>query len=329
MKQIRYELLLEAETPIAHAEGTFGNTSVLMARKVRMRDGSFARVPMLTADSFRHGMRETAAYALLDAAGLLGEKLGESALRLLFSGGMVTGRGDASKISLEGFRRMADLVPTLALFGGCADNRVIPGRLQVDDAQLVCAERLHAAPPWVRDWLDKGGVSVAGYRSHVEEVMRVRMDPTLDPGKRKLLGPGAQEEVERRLATSELAHEEDDDVARRSEKSSMMPHNFECLVQGSLFWWGLTATCYSELDEDTFRVALGSFLARPVVGGKKGTGHGRLRAVAGRDVTVRRPAEAVAEVDVGQLGAPGGKLFFEHVRRNAQQLQEFLVAVNA
>lgn len=329
MKQVRYELLLEAETPIAHAEGSFGNTSVVMSRKVRMRDGSFARVPIITADTLRHAMREQSTYALLDAAGLLGEKLGEAAQRLLFSGGMVTGRGDGSKISLEGFRRMAELVPTLALFGGCADNRVIPGRLQVDDAQLVCAERLHAAPPWVRDWLDKGGVAVAGFRSHVEEVTRVRMDPTLDPGKRKLLGPGAQEEVERRLAVSELAHEENDAAARSAGKSSMMPHSFECLVQGSLFWWSLTATCYSELDEDTFHVALGAFLARPTVGGKKGTGHGRLRAVTGRDVTVRRPADAVAEVDVGQLGAPGGKLFFEHVKKNAQALREFLAEVNA
>jgi hypothetical protein len=329
MKQIRYEVVLEAETPIAHHEGTFGNTSVLMARKVRLKDGSFFHLPIITGDSMRHGMRESAAYALLDAAGLLGEKLGEAALRLLFSGGMVTGRGDASKVSLEAYRRMAELVPTMALFGGCADNRVIPGRLQVEDAQLLCAERLHAAPPWVRAWAEKEGAAITGFRSHVEEVMRVRMDPTLDPGKRKLLAPVAQTEVEKRLLVSELAHEEDDDVTRRSEKSSMMPHSFECLVQGSLFTWAVTATCYSELDEDTFHVALGAFLARPVVGGKKGTGHGKLRAVAGRDVTVRPPAEAVAEIDVAALGAPGGKLFFEHVRSRAKEIGDYLREINA
>src|SRR5690606_25571706 len=123
---------------------------------------------------------EAAAYALLDAAGLLGaEKLSEAALRLLFAGGMVTGRGEASVVKLDQYRELCELVPSMTLFGGCADNRVIPGQLIVEDAVLVCEETAPAGdnghtwhgavPPWASAHATElcGDLDVA--RSHVEE----------------------------------------------------------------------------------------------------------------------------------------------------------------
>ena len=69
MQRHRYEFVLEAAQPIAHLAENIGNEGVLMRRKVRTADGSFASVPMVTADTMRHGMREAAAYMFLDAAG--------------------------------------------------------------------------------------------------------------------------------------------------------------------------------------------------------------------------------------------------------------------
>jgi hypothetical protein len=327
MERIRYEFILEAESAIAHHSETFGNSAVLMDRRVRQRDGSFVRVPVVTADTMRHGMREAAAYALLDAAGLLSAgALGEAALRLLFAGGMVTGRGDAGAISLDQYRRMSDLIPSIALFGGCADNRVIPGRLFVDDAQLACVETSHHLPSWVAEWLAAQPSTLDVARAHVEEVQRVRMDPTLDPGKRKLLSAGAEVEVSRRLLSSEVAHEEGDALAREASKSTMLPRRFEVLVQGSLLYWRVTATCYSELDRDTFHVALASFLSGAQVGGKRATGHGRLRVVQGRDVAVRRPADRSEVLD---LGARMGSVFYDHVKARAKEIAEYLGTCNA
>lgn len=327
MKRIHYEMILEAETPIAHHAETLGNSAVLMDRKVRQPDGAFLRVPVITGDTMRHGMREAAAYALLDAAGLLDAgALGEAALRLLFAGGMVTGRGDASSISLEQYRKMSDLIPSIALFGGCADNRVIPGRLIVDDAQLACLELAHHLPDWVTEWLKATGSRVEGARAHVEEVQRVRMDPTLDPGKRKLLSSASEGDVQKRLAASEAAHEGGDAARREDSKSSMLPRRFEVLVSGSLFYWSVEATCYSDLDEDTFHVALGAFLAGARVGGKRATGHGKLRVVTARDVAVRRPAEQLTVLD---LGRPVGRLFRDHVQARAAEIKSYLSEVNA
>ena len=330
METKRYEFLLEAETPIAHHEETFGNSALFMRRKVRQPDGSFATVPAITADTMRHGMREAVAYVFLDAAGLIGNpSLSEAALRLLFAGGMVTGRGDGGAVGLAAYRDMIDLVPSIALFGGCASNRVIPGRLQVEDATLVCEEERRYIPGWVVERMEAEGVGLETGRAHLEEVQRVRMDPTLDPGKRNLLSTGDQALVEGRLLASEKAHVDDDAVARQDTKSSMMPRRFERVARGSLFHWALTATCWTPLDVDTLHTALAAFLYDARVGGKKGTGHGKLRAVAAKNIAVPSHAERVSELDPKSLAPRAGELFRAHVKERGERIRTFLAGVDA
>jgi len=330
----RYEFILEASTPIAHHSESFGNSAIVMRRKVRQPDGTWRQVPVVTGDTMRHGLREAAAYAFLDAAGLLDEgQLGEAALRLLFAGGMLTERGDAANIKLDHFREMCELCPPLALLGGCADNRMIPGRLAVDDAILICSEQHRYLPDWVTEWKPADGTTVGEQldtcRASLEEVQRVRMDPVLDPGKRKLLLPDAAVEVSHRLASAEGAHEANDAMARDESKSSMMPRRFERMAQGSLFYWSATCNCYSELDVDTFHTMLGAFLANACVGGKRGTGHGKLRAVTARNIEIRRPSQRVGVVDVGSLGPRVGQRFVEHVAQRKEQIRTWLSSVNA
>ena len=321
-----FEILLEATTPIAHHSEVFGNHAVIARRKVRLPSGGWAHVPAISGDSLRHGLREAAAYAFLDAAGLLDAgALTEAALRLLFSGGMVTGRGDAANIKLDDYRTMVELVPPLALLGGCASNRVIPGRMVVEDATLVCEESRHLIPTWV---VDKAG-EISGSRSHVEVHQRVRMDATLDPGKRKLLADTAVRQIEGQLRKSEAAHEVDNPIEREEAKSSMMPRTFEAIAAGSLFSWRVQATCMSELDTDTFYAMVGAFLGNARVGGKRGTGFGLVRPVAANEVTIRRPAASMQSVDVTALGPRIGELFRAHVKANADKAKAFLKVVDA
>lgn len=323
MEQRRFEFVLRAEQPIAHAEETLGNSSVIMRRKVRQPGGGWSRVPYVTGDTMRHGLREAAALAYLDAAGLLGKQpLTESALRLLFSGGMMMGGAAGGTIRLDEYREVCDLFPPLALLGGCAQNRVIQGRLFVDDATLVCTEQADTLPEWVKEYSG----TLESCRAHVEEVQRVRMDPSLDPGRRKLLTAEEAEQVERRLADSEKAIDQQDIDAARS---SMMPRRHERIAQGSLFWWSVTATCYSELDADTFVVMCATFLADARVGGKKGTGHGLLKPVAARDVKLLAPKDRAEIIEPTELGPRVGELFRAHVGERREKIAEFLSAVRA
>ena len=326
-EQKRFGFILEALTPIAHHEGSFGNTATVMRRRVRQPDGSWCDVPVITGDTLRHGLREAAAYAFLDAAGLLGaQALGEAAIRLLFSGGMVTGRGDASSIKLDAFREMCELCPSLALLGGCTDNRVVPGRIAVDDATLICQENARYLPSWAMEWATQSGGEIDSARAHLDEVQRVRMDPALDPGKRALMLPDAQVEIAGKLSAGEAAHEADAAVERDAAKSTMMPRRFERVAQGSLFYWAVSATTYTDLDVDTLHTMLACFLADPRVGGKRGTGHGQLRVLAARDVHVARLSEPVSSFE---LGPQMGTLFRAHVSSRKERIASWLQHVNS
>lgn len=321
-----YQFLLEAEQPIAHHEGNIGNESIVMRRKIRQPNGSFAMVPIITGDTMRHGLREAAAYAFLDAAGLLNsEALSRAALRLLFNGGMVSGRGDASAISLDRYQEICTLCPPLALLGGCADSRVVLGRLQCGDAQLVCREFERFTSEWIREKVEV----IDSCRAHVETVQRVRMDSLLDPGKRKLLTSGEQVAAMKMLGDGERAHEDDDAIAKSESKSSMMPRTMEVVVQGSLFQWTVTATCLSALEIATLHTMLAAFLYRPTVGGKKATGHGRLRVVAARDVKVMTPKESLGVIDTNELARSSGDLFREHVASHREQIAAWLNKIAA
>jgi hypothetical protein len=327
MQHKRYECVLECAEPVAHHEETIGNEAILMRRKVR-HNGGWAHVPIVTGDTMRHGMREAAAYALLDAAGILqqdgGPKLSEAALRLLFAGGMVTGKDGAGAVKLNQYRELCELVPSMALFGGCAENRVIPGRLIVSDATLICEESARYVPEWT---LELAG-QLDSCRSHVEEQQRVRMDPTLQPQKRALLLESAQVEANRRLEASETSSATKDAVNKAKEKSTMMPRRFERIAQGSLLSWSVEADVYNDLELDTFLLTLCAFLGRARVGGKRGTGHGLLKVVAGRDVEFVTTAQHES-VDVTALAGRVGELFKAHVAERKERIESFLNGVNA
>lgn len=330
MEHRRYEFLLRADEPIAHHSETFGNSAIFMRRKVRQADGSFVAVPIITGDTMRHGLREAAAYALLDAAGLLDQSaLSEAALRLLFAGGMITGGSSGKAVKLDDYRRMSELIPSLPLFGGCAMNRCIPGKLTVSDALLICDETMHLVPSWVTTYLDESGGAIDTHRTHVEEVQRVRMDPLLQPAKRLLLNDVDRATAEGRLLASEAAAAADDAAARDESRSSMMPRRFETVVAGSLFHWRVSCVVHSALDDDTFHTALGAFLTHASVGGKRGTGHGLLRAVAAHRIAVARPAENTTALDPGELAPCIGDLFRSHVREHAAEVASFLASVDA
>jgi hypothetical protein len=331
MEQHKIEIVLRAEQPICHAEGTIGNTSVVMRRKVRLRDGRWTKVPIVTGDTLRHGLREAASLAYLQAAGLLeAGALSEAALRLLFSGGMVVGAA-SDTIRLDEERRWRELIPHLALLGGCMGNRIIPGKVECGDAWLVCDETEHLVPEWIGAWMDEQEIQSTGAKSHVELVQRVRMDPTLSPEKRHLLSSGDATNAEQRLLRSDLASSLDDAAGKDRAKSTMMPFTYETVAAGSLFFWRLDVRTHSQLERDALSVMLAAFLANAKVGGKKGTGNGLLRAVEARGM--RRTGATPAGLDQlhldGDTSAPELARWATHIESRRDAIREWLSAVVA
>ena len=329
MQITRYEFLARAVDPIAHHEESLGNVSVFMRKRMMLPNGTVQRVPYITGDSIRHKAREAAVYATLDAAGLLDDpKLTEGALRLLFAGGMVTGKGDSSVINLDSYRELTTLFPPLALFGGCVDNRPLPGQLIVDEGNLVCQETIHTAPDWVHQYLDANKIELQTHRRLLEEVMRVRMDPTLSPEKVKLLSGEQQISVNRRLCASGKAHDDGDTKEAEREKSTMMPRSHERIIQGSLLWCALEARTYNALEADAFGYTVGCLLNNFTVGGKQATGHGRLKFVVGNRIHFAPTAGDLSAMG-SELAGKTGTLFRAHIAEHRNQLITWLEKVAA
>lgn len=323
LEMIRYEFVLEAVEPIAHHQETIGNEAVVMRRKVRLPGGGFARVPYITGNALRHGLRAAASMAVLDAAGLLegeGPQLSTAALSLLFAGGQLGGKGNAKVINLEAYAELVDIFPPLSLFGGCTTNRIIPGRIRVSEATLICAESAHLLPEWVGEHTGQADTS----RGHIESVTRVRMDPMLRPTRRALLDEASRAEHEGRLLESETASAARDHAAADESKSSMMPFSFERLCAGSRFWWSIEADTYSPLELDTLKATISAYFRSIRVGGKQGSGHGLLRVVAGENFSVQRPAEAAEALDLADLDQTPGRVLRAHVSERRERLAEWL-----
>lgn len=324
MQQTRFEMIVRAVEPICHAQETIGNQSIFARKTVRLRGGDRVQVPYISGDAIRHQLREAAAYGTLHAAGLLDDpQLSEGALRLMFNGGMVTGRGDASVINMDRYRELVALFPPLALLGGCTDNRPVPGQINVDEGNLICAEMVHLMPPWVTEWLKSNGERIESCRASVEEVQRVRMDATLFPEKVKLLSDNARANVQGRMLKSEAAHESADSKAKAESKSAMMPRTHERLVQGTLLWVGIEARTYTDLEWDCFCYAVACLLSNFRVGGKAGTGHGRLEFVAGSRIHFN-PGTVQADAVGSELAPKTGELYKAHVASRKDELKAWL-----
>lgn len=323
-----FTAILQAITPIAHHSKSFGNTAIVMDEPVFQPDGRSVKVPIITGNTMRHGLREAGAYAFLDAAGLLDDpSLIESALRLLFSGGTIGGAA-GSTVSISEYNRMIDLVPSLALLGGCAGNRPHAGRVQVNAALLICRDSMTLIEhdPWVRDWVESSGFEPPLAQASRWLANNTRADPTVSPMLQSLLSAEARTSAQERMLASEAARDANDAVAIAEHKSSQMPYCYEIVPRGSMFTWSVTATFLTDLDRDTFYVMLASFLADMRVGGKRGSGAGTLSPIACSKRLLSRPSmpETVA-LDRGTIG----DRFREHVSARKAEIRDFLATVEA
>lgn len=320
MEQIRYEMIVRAKDPIAHSSTTIGNQQLLMRRSVRLPGGKYADVASVTGDTIRHALREAAVYGTLHLADALNDpQLSEGAVRLLFNGGGLTGKGNAGVINLDRYRELVALFPPLAIFGGNTDNRSIAGQLIVDEGSLICQEMRHLMPPWVIEWAEAAGEQIGSHRQAVEEVQRVRMDALNAPETHKLLSEDARARVTNRLLAAEKAHETGDAKLAKEAKSEMLPRTFERIKQGELLWLGVEARVYTELERDALNFTIACLLSNFRVGGKRGTGHGRLEFVKGMRCNFL-PTAGNFEPVGAELAPKVGDIYKQHIQFRREEL---------
>lgn len=138
--EITYTLL----APMHHGAGTAGNTALLRTHDIVLPDGTHTRVPYLSANSVRHGLRDALAWHAARALGIEDGSLTKEAVDLLWSGGAVTSTG--SEVDLTVARDTEDLYTPLAVLGFAAKSDIHAGTLRASDLELVCRENAWRLP---------------------------------------------------------------------------------------------------------------------------------------------------------------------------------------
>lgn len=145
---MKYQILLEAVTPIAHQDtGTAGKgTNVrLFMRQNMMVNGIPARVPALSENALRSVLfREPLADDLLKTLGIAEGSLPQAVVNLLFSGGNMAAGSKAPANEIELGHQVKKAYPSIDLLGGAVDGFILPrSRLKVS-AWLLAKEYVPA-----------------------------------------------------------------------------------------------------------------------------------------------------------------------------------------
>jgi hypothetical protein len=322
-KTLEYSFILRAAQPIAHHAGTEGNVSVLKRRTVVLHNGELREVPEVSGNTMRSSIRRALADLMLDELGLLhsGSFSSAESVRFVYNGG--AGAGTDGTIKLDEMRALRNLLPSVALLGGCIKGGPQEGQTEVAEAKLICLETEDDLQDWQREELQ--GFELKNASLYESENQEFRHDETQKPAGRFLLTDAALALVNDRASKRERAGEAEDEVEAEAAKSGMMPYSSEEVIAGSLWTWSVVARVYSEIEEATIRAGLSAFLRRAVVGSGKRVGRGRFVVRAARGFDHLRPAEALRSMTTDEVSGPEHELaFLEHIRSRADEARGWL-----
>jgi len=318
---VRYDVLITSLTPIVHSSGTVGNEALLMTERVVDPDdpqGLPQDVPCLTGNSLRHALREALAHLTLRTLDLELGSLPVAAQHFLLSGGSL-GR-QAETLDVAGYRRALELFPYLGLFGGGLGSLLIPGKLQVAYAILLCAQNA-----WRVRLLCPPLTELAGDLQPAEEY-RERRQATRHDARRGLLARHALRPEDRDAWEQSLSSEEG------ATDSNQMIFAYEAVCAGARWLWQVGGVLMTPLEHSALVCALLALGARGQLGAKGATGHGAvaLRAVhaSGETSSLAEGLRALdqdarIEATARQFAGP----YLDHVVMNRTDLLAWLTAI--
>lgn len=322
-----YAGIVTALTSISHIGPDAGGqttTSYLRREKFVQPDGSVEMVPVVSGNGMRGLLRDVGMWQMCKALGYgVNEHTGEvtglnlPAFHFLFSGGTLTsqaGRG----LDVAEARRVRELIPLVGLFGGAMGNQIMEGKLRVGKLIPICTETMHLLPDWCAE-----GHELRSIYDYIQQEAFTRKDDEHNERLRQLIAPevralleaSAAEKAARRGTPEERP---DADVGQHQQ----MRYWLETLGAGTRFHWELALEDVTEVEYDAFWVTLASFGQRPYIGGKAGTGHGKV-SVNLRDWFVIDPRQA----STSRLpDVPIGARYQAHLRDKGDAIREMLAA---
>lgn len=325
MKTLEFQFILKARSEIAQGKCVEGNASILNRVPLVTDDGDMTEIPIISGTAMRHHCRKAISLVILDACGLLGQVFERAdPVRLLFSGGANTGKGNTLRI--DEMRALQTLVPSIRLFGGSTKNGIQFGHIEVSPAVLICEERMGDLEPWQREAL--AGWDILPAESYVSQITNYPRDALDSLEGQALMTDGARADELNRRTAREKATDDEDDFAADDAKSAARIYSSEHVKRGALFTWDVVGHVDNDLDEATLMATLAAFLRNPVVGKSRSVGWGRLGVMAARNFDHMRPAEALRVVTEQELTDPSnGAALLAHIESRKDEVIACLKAI--
>jgi hypothetical protein len=231
-------------SPLSHISETISIGSLLNERPITQENGEIVNIFCYNANAWRGQLRDNMALYLIDAL-----KIGELSTEVhnfLFSGGKI---GGASKFKLDEVRKHYHLLPHFALFGGCLNNMMLPGKASVLDALPICQEAITELPKKLHNQAVE-----CTYRKMTIERSFTRMD---DSKNMKLNN------------TINIDPKEEKDVIQMRMSSELLNSGVELFSR-------IILNMASDLEVGSLCSALTRFSVFPFIGGQHNKGHGKV-----------------------------------------------------
>ena len=245
METLRFKGNLTALSPIHHGGSEdYGTTKLILTLPTVIINPLTGKeeidnIPAIHGNAIRGYLRRL---VMDDYLTLLDYELdSKKVYHFLFTGGILEALDSKDKgaINLTLKKQIRELIPPISLVGSALGNQMIQGKLKVGMADIVCAETKH----YIEEYSD---YDFSAYNLKGSD-FGTRLDD-LKEGKT------------------------DDD-----EQAHQMKYEFETLIRGTKFTHEFILEDCNDVEKSCFRRMFELWKERPYLGGKSGTGYGKLK----------------------------------------------------
>lgn len=307
---ITVDVKATALEPVHQGGETTGTTLAELRREEMLVGDRVERIPVISANSIAHLLREATVFWIMDQIGL--ERFRASDVRafvLLFTGGgRATRVGTASYIDLYEERELRSLFPSISLFGGTIGNRMLKGRLRVSNGVPVAVETREYLPDWLQS---EASLSVYDL---IQELEFSTFDPRENADYDHILDP---EVIAQYRAEQEQRRSRNEGGAEVKLRRTV-----ECLKAGTVLFFDLTLFYPTDIEFGTFLGGLGYFHERAYLGGKRNRGMGKVQ-LEFRGFEVKGLTRVERDVyDEQALNAAT-----QHLQEHAEEIKQMIAAL--
>ena len=309
MKTYVLEGTMTALSSVSHIGETRGITSLLRREKIAQPDNTVEEIPVVSGNSLRGIFRDAGMMHMLQVLGYgvdpssgMIDGVPLSAFYFLFSGGALT--KSSRGIDVDEARRWRELIPLVALFGGAMGNQIMPGKMKIGKLYPICNETAHIIPERFEPLCNTSVWELCQQEAYT------RRDDEKNENLRFLIS--GQDQL--------LLQAERKGEIEKPDHKQQMRYFVETLCAGSMFFWDVTLLDVSDVEFEAFLTTMTQWGRAPYIGGKSGTGHGKVQLHLDKWLTIdTRVKPTGTELDVVL-----GEKYLQHIRANGEEIREIL-----